>query len=202
MTTTDVPPGTPFDESYMERFRALAAALAKGVSRDARLLVEAVANPGALSHATRQTASLRRWTAVFARDSYTCRYCERQTIAPPVLRVVSRVFPETFRFHPNWKTSETDAAYFVPSTSADHVVPVTRGGTDARANLVTACWMCNGMKSNFLLSELHRWRLVPPAATSWRGLTEYLDEMILRAGLGKDPYLRRWSEAVSHPESL
>jgi hypothetical protein len=127
----------PFDESYSAQFQALASALADGDSSESRRLVELVANPGALSPTTRLSSSLRRWAGVFARDSYTCRYCERQTIAPPVLRVVSHVFPTRFRFHPNWKTSETDAAYFVLSTSADHVVPVTRGGTDAPDNLVT-----------------------------------------------------------------
>jgi 5-methylcytosine-specific restriction endonuclease McrA len=192
-----------FDESYSARFQALVSALAVGDSSESRRLVELVANPGALTPTTRPPWSLRRWTAVFARDSYTCRYCERLTIAPPILRVVSHVFPEVFRFNPNWKTSETDAAYFVLSTSSDHVLPVTRGGTDDPDNLVTACWKCNGMKSNFLLSELRHWKLMPVAApNSWRGLTEYLDDMILHAGLGNEPYLRRWSEAIKNPEPL
>src|ERR1700729_582407 len=200
MSSADIPPGTPFDASYPERFRALAAALAKGDSSESRRLVEEVANPGALNRTSRPASSLRRWAAVFARDSYTCRYCERRTIAPPGLRVVSYAFPEVFRFHPNWKTSETDAAYFVLSTSADHVVPVTRGGCDAISNLVTACWMCNGMKSNYLLSELRDWKVAPISASPWRGLTDYLDSMILRGGLGGDSYLRRWSEAIRAPE--
>jgi 5-methylcytosine-specific restriction endonuclease McrA len=202
MTAADIPPATPFDASYGERFRALAAALAQGDSAESRRLVEVIANPGALDHTVRPVSSLRRWTAVFARDSYTCRYCERQTIAPSVLRVVSHVFPEVFRFHPNWKTSETDAAYFVLSTSADHIVPVTRGGSDAPANIVTACWMCNGMKSNYLLSELRDWKLAPVSASPWRGLTEYLDSMIRQAGLETNAYLRRWSEAVRQPEAI
>jgi len=106
-----------------ERFRALAAALAQGDSGESRRLVEVIANPGALDRTVRPVTSLRRWTAVFARDSYTCRYCERQTIAPSVLRVVSHVFPEVFRFHPNWKTSETDAAYFVLSRARTTLCP-------------------------------------------------------------------------------
>jgi hypothetical protein len=127
MSDHDVPPGTPFDESYFARFAGLVAALAVGDFDQSRRLVEMIANPGYLDQTKRQNASLRRWVAVFARDSYTCRYCERRTIAPPVLRVVSHVFPTVFKFHPNWKTSETDAAYFVSSTSID-----PRGGTQKR----------------------------------------------------------------------
>jgi hypothetical protein len=37
----------------------------------------------------------------------------------------------------------------------DHIVPVTRGGTNDHANLCVACRRCNISKSNLLLSE---WR--------------------------------------------
>jgi 5-methylcytosine-specific restriction endonuclease McrA len=196
------PAEAAFDNTYTERFRSLAQALASGDSAESRRLVEVIANPGSLNPTTRQVPSLRLWAAVFARDSYTCRYCERETIAPPVLRVVSRVYPELFRYHPHWKTSETDAAYFITSTSADHVVPVTRGGSDTAENLVTACWTCNSMKGNFLLSELRNWKRLPVADTLWRGLTEYLDAMIQTADLTRDVYLRQWADAVRNPERL
>lgn len=194
---------TFFDESYAKRFGELAATLASGEMILARRLAEAIANAGSLDTSKRNASSLRRWAAVFSRDSYTCRYCLRRTIAPPVLRVVSHAFPDVFKFHRNWKTSETDAAYFVLSTSADHVIPVTRGGTDEPDNLVTACWMCNAMKSNFLLSELPGWILKDVAPDSWRGLTECLDRMIAGVGgLENDSYLRRWSVAIRNPEQL
>jgi len=169
---------------------------------DARQLVNAIANPGFLDQTKRPASSIRRWAAVFARDSYTCRYCLRRTIAPPVLRVISHAFPDVFKFHPNWKTSETDAAYFVLSTSADHVIPVTRGGSDEPGNLVAACWMCNGMKSNYLLGELQGWSLRDVPDLSWHGLTEYLDAMVATTGLENDSYLRRWHDAIRNPEIL
>jgi 5-methylcytosine-specific restriction protein A len=34
------------------------------------------------------------------------------------------------------------------ATSADHVIPVSRGGTDDDANLVACCWPCNLRKGN------------------------------------------------------
>ena len=36
----------------------------------------------------------------------------------------------------------------------DHVQPVSKGGQDEIANLVTACWKCNNGKSNRLLTAL------------------------------------------------
>lgn len=191
-----------FDTAYFERFEALAATVAGGHIDQARNIVQSIARRGATDSSRRQNASLRLWTAVFARDSYTCRYCERRTIAPPILRIVSHLFPDLFLFHPNWKTSETDASYFILSTSADHIVPVTRGGSDSPENLVTACWMCNGMKSNFLLTELPNQTLKPAANNAWRGLTEHLNTMTSAAGLTGDPYLRRWSEAIQYPEPI
>jgi hypothetical protein len=191
-----------FDAEYTERFSALAKSIAAGDTCESSRLVELIANPGASNPTSRPSPSIRRWAAVFARDCYTCRYCGQRTIALPILRVVSTIFPALFRFHPNWKASETDAAYLILSTSADHVVPITRGGPDSPNNLVTACWRCNEMKGNRLLSELRGWALLPVPSSSWRGLTEYLQPMIEQARLQKDMYLRRWLDAIRNPDLL
>jgi len=34
------------------------------------------------------------------------------------------------------------------STSCDHVIPVSKGGTDDDDNLVCSCWPCNQSKGN------------------------------------------------------
>jgi 5-methylcytosine-specific restriction protein A len=34
------------------------------------------------------------------------------------------------------------------ATSVDHIVPASRGGTDADHNLVACCWPCNQKKGN------------------------------------------------------
>jgi 5-methylcytosine-specific restriction endonuclease McrA len=39
------------------------------------------------------------------------------------------------------------------ANSADHVVPVERGGTDSPANLVAACGKCNSAKGTMTLAE-------------------------------------------------
>ncbi len=61
--------------------------------------------------------------AVSQRDCWTCRYCGGQTIAPPVLRVLSRLHPERFPYHRNWKAGQVHPACLLLSTTLDHVVP-------------------------------------------------------------------------------
>jgi 5-methylcytosine-specific restriction endonuclease McrA len=45
-----------------------------------------------------------------------------------------------------------------PRPICDHVVPISRGGTNDPANLVTACDPCNASKGNLTLSEWQRKR--------------------------------------------
>jgi 5-methylcytosine-specific restriction endonuclease McrA len=65
-------------------------------------------------------------TFLFARDSYTCQYCGRS---------VSQL-----------RTRE--------SLTRDHVVPLSRGGTNAWNNVVTACSGCNTRKAHHLPDEI------------------------------------------------
>jgi 5-methylcytosine-specific restriction endonuclease McrA len=78
----------------------------------------------------------RREAGVLTRDKYTCRYCGYRLLSIPVMRAVHELFPDIFRWHRNWKTSESDIAWWRDATSVDHVVPATRGGTNDPDNLV------------------------------------------------------------------
>lgn len=40
-----------------------------------------------------------------------------------------------------------------PATTADHLLPVSRGGTDDPKNLVAACSNCNGTKGEMTAEE-------------------------------------------------
>jgi 5-methylcytosine-specific restriction endonuclease McrA len=92
--------------------------------------------------------------AVFQRDCWTCRYCGGHTIAPPVRRVPSRLYPDRFPYHPNWKAGQVHPAYLLLSTSLDHVHPGGRDGPwGGRDNLVAACWPCNSGKADFRLGN-------------------------------------------------
>lgn len=121
---------------------------------------------------TRRTLA-REKSETFARDHWTCRFCGAQTIDLQVLRRLSRLFPETLPFHPNWKFTESHLIYWTLSTSLEHVVPFARGGADEPANFVTTCYACNDARGDLLLHEIG-WALQPIVETEWQGLTENL----------------------------
>lgn len=65
-------------------------------------------------------------TFLFARDGYTCQYCGR---------TAGQLRPRE-------------------SLTRDHVVPLSRGGTNAWTNVVTACSGCNTRKAHHLPDEI------------------------------------------------
>lgn len=74
-------------------------------------------------------------TFLFARDQYSCQYCGRSI-------------------------SELKARQ---SLTRDHVIPLSRGGTNEWTNVVTACSACNTRKANSLPSEIGMHPLSAPA---------------------------------------
>jgi 5-methylcytosine-specific restriction endonuclease McrA len=119
---------------------------------------------------------------IYARDRYQCRYCGERTILPPVMRLLSRVFPDEFPMHTNWKADVTHPAFVARSTTLDHVAPIAGGGDPvAETNLVTACWGCNRRKGGLTLTELG-WRPRDPADPEWRGLTELYEPSWIALG--------------------
>jgi 5-methylcytosine-specific restriction endonuclease McrA len=107
--------------------------------------------------------------AAFRADGFICRYCGKRTVLLPTLRLLSELYPLAFPYHTSWKYGQCHPLYWTHSASCDHLVPVARGGTNGPANLVTACYLCNSLKSGWLLAEL-AWRLRPRAIGEWDGL--------------------------------
>ena len=132
---------------------------------------------------------------VFKRDSYSCQFCGKLTIFVPVLRLLSIQFPADFPFHTNWKMENCHIGYWRDSASCDHLIPVARGGTSDLANLVTACYMCNSIKQNWLIEEL-RWEIQAPQDSSWDGLTSHYPLLLKAVGDTSD-YHRAWRAAVA-----
>lgn len=124
---------------------------------------------------TRRTVA-RVKSVTFARDHWTCRFCGARTIDLRILRGLSRLFPETLPFHPNWRFSESHLIYWTHSTSLEHAIPFARGGADEPSNFVTTCYACNDARGDLLLKEIG-WALQPIADTDWQGLTDYLADL-------------------------
>lgn len=134
---------------------------------------------------------------VFRRDGFIDRYSGRRLVFPGTLRLLSRLLPREFPFHPNWKMSETHPAYWNLFPTLDHVIPVARGGLDCDTNWVTTSMLKNAAKSNWTLDELG-WTLRQSGSIAeWDGLTAFFLEFIgTNTSLLQDAYLRRWHRAA------
>lgn len=109
-------------------------------------------------------------TRIFVRDGFLDRYTGERLIFPPVLRLISLTLPNEFPYHPNWKTDVTHPAYWEVGATIDHLVPVTRGGSDDESNWMTTSMARNSAKMNWTLEELG-WRLHPPGDfNDWDGM--------------------------------
>lgn len=138
---------------------------------------------------------------IYARDHYQCRYCGERLILTAVMRLVSRLYPDQFPYHPNWKANSTHPAFISRSATLDHIRPIAGGGNPvAQENLVTACWNCNRRKGDLELDELG-WALVEPRDKEWKGLTELFRPLWEGAGrpsLSEDE--SAWMRAVNKSE--
>jgi 5-methylcytosine-specific restriction endonuclease McrA len=134
---------------------------------------------------------------IFRRDSFTCRYCGKQTLFIPVLRILSKLFPEHLPHHPHWRWGATHPIYWTHGCSGDHLVPVSRGGDPGVSNLVTACYQCNSIKQQWLLEEL-RWSLLPPREPvgEWDGLSDPYLALCRATGADRDRYHAAWVRAL------
>ena len=77
----------------------------------------------------RPSLTPRLQAEVFRRDAFTCRYCGARTVPPPVLRVLSALFPVEFPYHPNWKSDVTHRAHW---TIVHQLRPRDRGHLGGR----------------------------------------------------------------------
>lgn len=137
-------------------------------------------------------------TRVFARDGFVDRYSGERLVFPGTLRLLSLKLPDVVPYHRNWKVSETHPAYWQLCATIDHVVPVTRGGTDAEPNLVTTSMLRNSAKAHWLLEELG-WELHPPGDRGkWDGLMSwFISSIANEPSYLKQPAVRRWHLAAT-----
>jgi hypothetical protein len=117
---------------------------------------------------------------VYQRDGFVDRYSGRRLVFPAALRVMSRLLPDEFPHHPNWRMDACHFAYYELSAVVDHVRPQARGGTNDMANLVTTSTLRNSAKSNFTLEELSWELLEDDKLSKWDGMTGWFFEIAER----------------------
>lgn len=135
--------------------------------------------------------------SIFQRDHFIDRYSGEKLIFPPLLRILSILYPEDFPFHTNWRYSECHPAYWDLLCTIDHIVPVTKGGSNHKENLVTTSMKRNSAKANFTLEELD-WKLQTlDLAEPWDGKLNWFVKMVNEnPALLNVSYIRQWNYAV------
>lgn len=134
---------------------------------------------------------------IFLRDGFIDRYSGEKLIFPPVLRILSEIYPNEFPFHPNWKSSECHPAYWDLLATIDHVIPITSGGTNNADNLVTTSMKRNSAKANFTVADL-KWNLYPPGKLEkWDGKLGWFMKMAKEKPILLEiSYIRHWYAAA------
>jgi 5-methylcytosine-specific restriction endonuclease McrA len=172
-------------------------AVSQGEAEAATGILEA-SYPYAPGAVTKRRVRPVDWIRVFVRDGFIDRYDGARLVFPPVLRMVSHALPARFPYHPHWRTPSTHPAYWEVSATIDHVIPVTRGGTDEASNWVTTSMAHNSAKMNWTLGELG-WQLQKRGdVREWDGLLAWCVEYSAQhPDAIVDRALRRWLHAGS-----
>lgn len=127
----------------------------------------------------------------YIRDNFTCRYCGSRLFATPIFRLLSEIDPNGFPYDPSWQMTRCHKYYWKHTPSADHVVAVAQGGSNELANLLTACYRCNSIKSVWTLKEVG-FVIRPITRERWNGAMSHLEPMANALGRGRAPWVREW----------
>lgn len=134
---------------------------------------------------------------VFLRDGFIDRYTGDKLIFPGLIKILTLEFSDVFKYHPNWKMSETHMIYWDLFPTIDHLIPVARGGEDNESNWVTTSMIRNSAKANWTMEEIG-WKLQDKGQLdNWDGLINYfLDLTDKNPEYGKDNYIRDWKKGL------
>jgi 5-methylcytosine-specific restriction endonuclease McrA len=133
---------------------------------------------------------------IFIRDGFLDRYSGERLVFPGTLRLLAKLLPDEFPYHPNWKTSACHLAFWELSPTIDHIVPFSRGGADTESNWVTTSMLRNLAKANFTLDQLG-WSLRPPGdLREWDGLMSWFLIQVEENPTILDDNLRKWQRAA------
>ena len=114
----------------------------------------------------------------FFKDGFIDRYFGAKMINPGMLRIFSEKLPKTFSFQSSGKTYECGVIYRDFQPSLDHIVPISRGGSNDPSNWITTSMKGNSAKCNYTLEQLN-WQLYPKGdIQEWDGLSSLFIEMV------------------------
>lgn len=134
---------------------------------------------------------------VFLRDGFIDRYSGEKLLFPGLIKLLTIEFPDIFKYHGNWKMSETHLVYWELFPTIDHLIPIARGGEDNEDNWVITSMICNSAKANWTIEELG-WKLHErEELTNWDGLINcFLELCDTNKAYEHDMYIRSWKVAL------
>lgn len=109
---------------------------------------------------------------VFHRDGFIDRYTGVKLLHPGLLTLLHIELPEIFKYNGGWKLENCHIIFWELFPTVDHIVPITKGGSDDVCNLLTISMIGNTRKKNETLENL-RWKILPQGnIRDWDGLTD------------------------------
>lgn len=134
---------------------------------------------------------------VFLRDGFIDRYSGDKLIFPGLIKILTIEFPDVFKYHRNWKMSDTHMIYWELFPTIDHLVPITRGGQDEEYNWVTTSMIRNSAKANWTIEEIG-WTLYDKGQLDiWDGLVNYFIELTNKnPDYENDKYIKNWKKGL------
>jgi hypothetical protein len=134
---------------------------------------------------------------VFLKDGFIDRYSGDKLLFPGLIKLLTIEFPDIFKYHKNWKMTETHIVYWELFPTIDHLIPIARGGQDLETNWITTSMIRNSAKSNWTLEELN-WKLHDKGQLDkWDGLIDcFLDLSNRNPQYEKDSYINAWKVAL------
>ena len=134
---------------------------------------------------------------VFLRDGFIDRYSGNKLLFPGLIKILTIEFPDIFKYHRNWKMSDTHMIYWDLFPTVDHLIPIARGGQDNESNWITTSMLRNSAKSNWTIEEIG-WTLYDKGQLdNWNGLINYFIDLTNKNhDYEKDNYVSDWEKGL------
>lgn len=134
---------------------------------------------------------------VFLRDGFIDRYSGNKLLFPGLIKILTIEFPDIFKYHRNWKMSNTHMIYWDLFPTVDHLIPIARGGQDNESNWITTSMIRNSAKSNWTIEEIG-WTLYDKGQLdNWNGLINYFIDLTNKNhDYEKDNYVSDWKKEL------